>query len=586
MADSAADGKKPQAAPAKNAGQAESVDDILAEIMNGDGTFNDAFNERFSQYIGESASQYTSVINTELSDRRGEARARQRIEYEDPTVRRKHFTDDNTRTDRRLEAKLPESVRQIYSEAQDEAQRPEFMPGGAVKYPSMGIGAAEERVVFDAEWEEKAKKEAARIKRVREDRMLRGDSTYVRSFVAGGRTLGGKTERVSANKSLIDPLSDSSEMSAPEYSRGGARNEENKSFFQAGPPARQRNNTASGRTQNGDSSVARTKRSEERILNDFASSHEKANAARLSWMQVDDPQTSKNRKKDKNKASARQPQKVSPVQHPALSSGLSAPVIEKKKRRSVPEADPGGLTQPKHRVKKAPKPEKPDPEEVRTTLEQTGELRSTVADIVNKYNKRAAEEEARRKKEEKERLLREEREKEERAKRRQGVSDDIIELLDKEESDEVFGGNYDDFTEKMKPEENAPEEETLSEEENALTEETAPEEESTAEAEKVPEEEEASEEDAAEKEEAPAKKKKKHEKKKKKAAGTEELHELLPEEEKPVVKEQPVISNAPVVSADPDAPVQTKFTFGLTQEEDVADEKKKKHRIGREKKKG
>ena len=39
----------------------------------------------------------------------------------------------------------------VYSAAASQAQRPEFTANGGVRYPSMGVGDSEERVVYDAE---------------------------------------------------------------------------------------------------------------------------------------------------------------------------------------------------------------------------------------------------------------------------------------------------------------------------------------------------------------------------------------------------------------------------------------------------
>lgn len=177
----------------------ESVDDILAQIMGSDGGFNEEFIEMYAKYLGGGADDISSVLSLDLSDRSGELNAHERVEYEDPDLAFRPKPD----TARRVAERLPENMRGVYMEAEKKITSPEFTSGGEVRYPSMGVGESEERVVFDADWEERARQEAAKREAIRKENMLRGDSTYARMFVSGG------TMRAHpANPAYIDPLSD------------------------------------------------------------------------------------------------------------------------------------------------------------------------------------------------------------------------------------------------------------------------------------------------------------------------------------------------------------------------------------------
>lgn len=179
----------------------ESVDEILKDIMGEDGGFNDEFTEMYAKYLGGSAVNIADTLAFDLSDRSDEPQSTPRVEYEDPDLKPRPKPDMT----RRITDRLPVYAKEAYVAAERQAQRPEFTSGGEVRYPSMGVGESEERVVFDADWEEKAKEEAARREAIKRDNMLRGDSAYARSFVAGGRPMTGP---VSVNPAYIDPLSD------------------------------------------------------------------------------------------------------------------------------------------------------------------------------------------------------------------------------------------------------------------------------------------------------------------------------------------------------------------------------------------
>ena len=193
--------------PAGNAGgKTDSVDDILKDIMREDGTFNEEFSELFSRYLGGSVEDIRRMA---LADRADEARPRIRVEYEQPAPRRE--APQPSPVERRLSEKLPPEVRETYDREARSAVRPEFTNDGKVRYPSMGVGDSEERVVFDADWEEKAKKEAARREKIRRENMLRGDSAYVRSFRFSSAEEGYRPPNV--NAAYIDPLDDSGDVS-------------------------------------------------------------------------------------------------------------------------------------------------------------------------------------------------------------------------------------------------------------------------------------------------------------------------------------------------------------------------------------
>ena len=179
----------------------ESVDDILNDILGEDGGVNDEFTEMYAKYLGGDALNIADTLTLDLSDRSDEPQSASRVEYEDPDLKPRPKPD----LTKRITARMPAYAQEAYVAAERQAQRPEFTSGGEVRYPSMGVGESEERVVFDADWEERAKEEAAKREAIKRDNMLRGDSLYARSFVAGGRPMNGP---VSVNPAYIDPLSD------------------------------------------------------------------------------------------------------------------------------------------------------------------------------------------------------------------------------------------------------------------------------------------------------------------------------------------------------------------------------------------
>ena len=433
-----------------NDGNNESVDDILAEILNSDGSFNRDFNNRFAAYLGEDAAEFSSAVTYDLSDRRGETAAARRVEYESPEYIKPQIKEDEyDLAGRRLDAKLPENVRNAYYSAEGDAMRPEFTAGGSVKYPSMGSGASEQRVVYDADWEEKAKKEAARMQRVREDRMLRGDSAYIRGFVAGGRPY-----QPAPVSPYVDPLADDDDIYSPEYQRGAVDNPN--PFFHSGPTVKRNNGAESGRTES-DVQRSRQRMTDERTLDSFASSYERASSAQMSWMEVEDKSRRKKAKKQKRHSKYDEPAAEKQPQDDLPMDDIPPEFPFEKDRRETEErkfsrdsfylsdAPEMTLTQPRRR-KKTESVREPVREAMEQAQTENEELKNTVADIVEKYNRRSEEYEVVRLKAEEEKRIREEQEKADRERIRRGLSDGLVKALDaaEEEDDELT--SYDDFS--------------------------------------------------------------------------------------------------------------------------------------------
>jgi hypothetical protein len=433
---------------ADSRGPGESVDDILAGILNKDGTFNEEFGALLTKYLGEDAAHVASLRGIDLSDRMDEPRYRPRAEYQDPAAQYAYDRDSRD-FDRRIGERMPEDVRYMYREAAADAQRPEFTSSGGVRYPAMGIGDSEERVVYDAEWEERARQEAARLQRVREDRMLRGDSTYVRSFVANGRPMRGPGQ-----SPLIDPLSSDEDFDDP-YRYDRRRQDDRQSFFQEGPPVTKARNRA-GRQNAADGAGGRTRRRtdytgspEEDMFDSFSDSYESEQAARAAWLQPDENSDAGKRRRNERRRG----------QRPQMTSTLR----EDYDRMSVLREGEGGrpvryaakeetLTQPP-RVKHVPEPEEPeaavpqvDPEELSRTVRETEGLRTTVAEIVDKYNKRSEEEIEAQAKALQEKLARQEAERLARENFLKNLPPELANALDEENAEETASAFYDDFS--------------------------------------------------------------------------------------------------------------------------------------------
>lgn len=426
MTDNLRKGKYVVAEDKKNTASAldeESVDDILAEILNADGTFNDSFNGLFAKYT-TGANFHSNVPQVDLSDRSDEQVSGGKVTYDSG-----EFSYSRERNaDERIEDKMPDSVRNAYSEASSDAQRPEFTSTGDVRYPTMGVGASEQRVVFDADWEETAKKEAARLERVRQDRLLRGDSTYARTFVAGGMYMPQKSQYINApgaNPLYIDPLSKDDDF---EHADKNSQyySSQKKSFFPEGFSVVQKNNaTASGKTEkrnsgNGNSALRRN--------------------ADVSWLQVED----KSDKKKKKKRFGKKKQSDSAVKNSTSAGDVT---------ENIPAASEENPNDTENRYMTVPSYEAYEIEEI---TEETEGLRSTVAEIVDKYNKRN-EEDARRRREEqlreedkrREEELKERRKEEELRRLKKEINPEIVSAMESEEEDTFV--EYEDFSTEKEP---------------------------------------------------------------------------------------------------------------------------------------
>lgn len=412
----------------KNAsvGTEESVDDILAGILNPDGTFNDEFNGLMARYVG--GGQTTEQVpDVDLSDRRDEKYA-DKTDYNVGDI----SVPDRRSADERIADKMPEGVRDVYTDASSDARRPEFTSTGDVKYPTMGVGESEERVVYDADWEETAKKEAARLERVRQDRMLRGDSAYARTFVAGGMYMPRKNPYVDApgaNPLYIDPLSGDEDFEGADEN-SEFYNSNKKPFFPEGFSAAQKSNSvAGGKTEKHKSS---------RYVNTPTPSDSE-------WLKVDDKTNKKKKrrfgkKNEQPDISDNNNDKPAPVTPSETDDGDDSPVTVT--HRVSPFAG----------------------ESIEEVNSETRGLRSTVAQIVDKYNKRS-EEEARKKQEEeakkeelrRENELRERRRQEEIRRMKKDMSPELCQAIDSEEENTAFE-EYDDFS--TSPAEKEPDKET------------------------------------------------------------------------------------------------------------------------------
>lgn len=426
----------------------ESVDDILADILNPDGSFNDEFNGLFARYAGGSQAGGIA-INVDISDRSGESRSRASVAdafTEDSAERAAVAGGDisfarEASVDARIAGKIPGGVRTVYEEASAEAQRPEFTSTGDVRYPTMGVGASEERVVYDADWEEKARLEAARLERVRQDRMLRGDSAYARTFVAGGMFMSQRNPYVdapSANSAYIDPLSRDDDFEAADET-SMYYNSHKKPFFPEGFSAVPRNSSvAGGKTGTTRSSRPYQGKSGVGSLIDPLSSDRVSSPP--GWLQVDEDAGKKKRKKKKGFVAGRKRVKEEEPIRGSADDGI----VSENAYESTEDFE--GAARPHVTAF--------SDESLSEVADETRGLRSTVAEIVDKYNKRN-EEEARKKREEEARQeelrrqeeLKERRRREEVRRIQKEVSPELSDAIDSEE-DSVVDDFVDFSTEK------------------------------------------------------------------------------------------------------------------------------------------
>jgi len=433
----------------------QSVDDILAEILNSDGTFNDDFNSLLAKYIGV-PQQEIAVPKVDISDRSDEEILRERAAFDSPDI----CSGTEKSVDERIEDKMPEDIREIYAEASSDAQRPEFTSTGDVRYPTMGIGASEQRVVFDADWEEKARQEAARLERVRRDRMLRGDSAYARTFVAGGRYMSQRNPFIDAlsddpgeagtygnypynsspaTKSLyIDPLSRDDDFETAD-NNSQYYNSDKKPFFPEGISVIQINNVnANGKNENARKAKNAGTHKKERTVDEDIPDPSLYKDVRTvekntSWLEVEDKSVKKKKKNRSGKKHKKTGKLITKIDIPE--NTVSAEQISEEEN-TVKE---------KVRVS-------PYDGNVESVADETRGLRSAVAEIVDKYNKRNEEDE-RRKAEEEARIARQRQLEEEERQRKidelsrlkQDMNPEVAGAIDLDELEKDFD-DYEDFS--------------------------------------------------------------------------------------------------------------------------------------------
>lgn len=400
----------------------ESVDDILAGILNPDGSFNDEFNGLFAKYVGGNNAPYVPV-NVDLSDRNGDVAVHEKVEYEAEDA----FVPSEPTVDERIEEKLPESIREAFSQAAMDVTRPEFTASGDVRYPSVGVGASEQRVVYDADWEESAKIEAARRERVRQDRMLRGDSAYARSFVTREPYYNVPSLYYVQQPAspYIDPLSRDADLERPDQNSQYFSSTK-KPFFPEGFSVIQKNNaSSSGKTERTGSGNP--------YRNTYVSSD-------TSWLQVDE----KPLKKKKRRFFGKKDETIPPERKPSVDEAIDAALNPSKENEPSQESTSAGVPYFAG-------------ERLDAVKEETAGLRSTVQEIVDKYNKRTQEEERRRLEElarqeeiRREAELRERRRLEEVRALKEQMGPELSDALDSAETEEAFD-EYDDFSTEAAP---------------------------------------------------------------------------------------------------------------------------------------
>ncbi len=418
----------------------ESVDDILAEIFNDDGSFNSEFSSLVSRYVSEEHAEVVPVAD--LSDRSFEDdMPREKVEYDSGEISfRKAYSADD-----RIEKKMPEDARDFYVNASYDAQRPEFTSQGDVRYPTMGVGASEQRVVYDADWEERAKAEAQRLERVRQERMLRGDSAYARNFVTSANyaSINPYVDNMKPRSPYIDPLSRDDDLERADIN-SAYFNSNKKPFFPEGFSAAPKSNAAGGKTvtvRSGNTGNRNRNNVSERTLNSFATSYESSKKAQAEWLQVDEkPQKKRSGflgalisgKKEKNRDN------IQKSYEPYEELLPDKTAEEPDESNAFYDENEDIVRQPAYTS-----------EELEEVNGEASQLRSTVADIVDKYNKRTEEdnrkrfeEEVRREDIRRQEELRERRRQEEIRLMKDELSPELQNALDTSEEFE----EYEDFS--------------------------------------------------------------------------------------------------------------------------------------------
>ncbi len=135
-------------------GAASNVDDILSEILGGDGAYSPGYHDMFSKYTA----QVAEAAPEEATGLSGGA-----FPHRDYGAEADAALEADRRVESSISRKIAPSVRDAVRRESKDTQRPEYTVDGGVRYPSRGVGESGERVVYDADWEEEAKEEAARI---------------------------------------------------------------------------------------------------------------------------------------------------------------------------------------------------------------------------------------------------------------------------------------------------------------------------------------------------------------------------------------------------------------------------------------
>ena len=137
-----------------NAGAASNVDDILEEIIGGDGAYSLEYHDMFTKYNAQSAGRQEEESTGRIGGRRP---------HRDYGAEADAAIAADKKVENNISRKVAPSVRDTVARESKDTVRPEFTAGGGVRYPTYGVGESGERVVYDADWEEEAKEEAARI---------------------------------------------------------------------------------------------------------------------------------------------------------------------------------------------------------------------------------------------------------------------------------------------------------------------------------------------------------------------------------------------------------------------------------------
>ncbi len=147
-------------------GAERNVDDIIGEIIGGTGDYSSDYTDMFSKYNAE----YAPDDNTGVFPRR------------DYSAEADAAVANQRAMEKRIARKMAPSVRGAVSMQTPEAVHPEFAYDGSVVYPSQGVGESGERVVFDADWEDQAKEEAAKRGKYYRDEPQRQPPPYANEF--------------------------------------------------------------------------------------------------------------------------------------------------------------------------------------------------------------------------------------------------------------------------------------------------------------------------------------------------------------------------------------------------------------------